>query len=98
MTKLCYLYLPRPQFTSLQKRIFPVYFTLQTTLTAATVVTYPSGSLLALVENRFDAATLGTTLGITILNWLVFGPRTSQIMVKRIHQGRIPCHFKIMHT
>lgn len=89
MTKLCYLYLPRPQFTSLQKRIFPVYFALQTTLTAATVVTYPSGSLFALIENKLDAATLGTTLGITLLNWLVFGPRTSQSMVKRTHQGTI---------
>lgn len=89
MTKLCYLYLPRPQFTSLQKRIFPVYFALQTTLTAATVVTYPSGSLFALIENKLDAATLGTTLGITLLNWLVFGPRTSQSMVKRTHQGMI---------
>lgn len=89
MTKLCYVHLPRAQFTSLQKRVFPVYFALQTTLTAATAVTYPSGSLLALVENRVDAAVIGVTLGLSTLNWLVFGPKTSEFMVKRAHQGEI---------
>jgi hypothetical protein len=87
MTKLCYIYLPRPQFTSLQKRIFPVYFALQTTLVAATAVSYPSGSLLALVENKIDAAIFGVILGISTLNWFVFGPRISQLMVERTHQG-----------
>lgn len=89
MTKLCYIHLPRPQFTTLQKHVFPVYFALQTALAATTAITYPSGSILALAKNRGDAALLGATLGISILNWLIYGPRTSQLMVKRSHQGKI---------
>ena len=87
MTKLCYVYLPRPQFTSLQKRVFPVYFALQTTLTAVTAVTYPPNSLLTLAENRVDAALLGAKLAISTFNLFVFGPKTSQLMMKRSHQG-----------
>jgi hypothetical protein len=87
MTKLCYIHLPYPQFTTLQKRIFPIYFTLQTTLVAATVVTYPSGSLLALAANRGDAVILGVTFGVSMLNLFVFGPRTSELMVEKSHQG-----------
>ena len=89
MTKVCYMCLPRPQFSSLQKRIFPVYFGLQTALVAVTAITYPSGSLVALGQNKLDATVLSLTLGISVLNLLVFGPRTSQAMVERAHQGSI---------
>ncbi|KAF4630987.1 hypothetical protein G7Y89_g7147 [Cudoniella acicularis] len=86
MTKLCYLHLPRPQFTTLQRRVFPVYFSLQTGLVAATALTYPSGSILGLADNVVDATILGVTLGLSVLNAFVFGPRTSQAMVERAHQ------------
>ena len=89
VTRLCHLYLPRAQFIIIQKRIFPIYFASQSALVAATAVTYPSGSLLALVENRVDAIVLGVILGISVLNSLVFGPRTSQLTTERSHQGMV---------
>ena len=89
VTKICHLYLPRAQFFTIQKRIFPIYFTSQSALVAATAITYPSGSLLALVENRVDAVVLGVVLGTSVLNSLVFGPRTSQLTTERSHQGMV---------
>ncbi len=90
MTKLCYLHLPRPQFTTLQKRVFPVYFNIQTGLVIATALTYPSGSVLGLADNIPDAVILGVTFGLSVLNKFVFGPRTSRAMVERAHQGMLP--------
>lgn len=88
MTKVCYLYLPRPQFTTLQKRVFPIYFGIETALAVATAVTYPSGSISALAANRVDLALLGVTLGMSVLNLLVYGPKTTEAMVQRSHQGK----------
>lgn len=88
MTKVCYLYLPRPQFTSLQKRAFPVYFRLGTALAFATAVTYPSGSIFALASNSVDSVLLGLTIAMSGLNLLVYGPKTSDAMVQRTHQGQ----------
>ncbi|KAH8660047.1 hypothetical protein BX600DRAFT_522785 [Xylariales sp. PMI_506] len=87
MTKACYLYLPRPQFTTLQKRVFPIYFAIETALTVATALTYPAGSIVALLSSGVDLALLGITLGTSGLNLLVYGPRTTEAMVARTHQG-----------
>ncbi|KAE8440914.1 hypothetical protein EG329_006335 [Mollisiaceae sp. DMI_Dod_QoI] len=86
MTKLCYIHLPRPQFTTLQKRVFPVYFNIQTGLVVATALTYPPGSVLSLATNIPDAVLLGVIFGLSLLNKFVYGPRTSQVMVERAHQ------------
>ena len=90
MTKVCYLYLPRPQFTTLQKRIFPLYFGIETALAATTAATYPSGSILALASHHLDSALLGLTLAMSGLNLLVYGPKTIVAMVHRSHQGIVP--------
>ncbi|KIN06897.1 hypothetical protein OIDMADRAFT_15946 [Oidiodendron maius Zn] len=86
MTKVCYLYLPRPQFTTLQKRIFPLYFGIETALAAATAATYPSGSIWALASHHLNSALLGLTLAMSGLNLLVYGPKTIEAMVHRSHQ------------
>jgi len=90
MTKLCYIHLPRPQFTILQKRVFPVYFNIQTGLVVATALTYPPGSVLGLAKNIPDVGLLGVIFGLSLLNKFVYGPRTSQAMVERAHQGIFP--------
>ncbi|KAL2050415.1 hypothetical protein ABVK25_009249 [Lepraria finkii] len=41
MTKICYDALPMPAFTTLQKRVFPVYFRLQSLLFLLTAATHP---------------------------------------------------------
>ena len=87
MTKLCYLYLPRPHFIRLQARVFPTYFAAETALAVLIAVTYPPGSILGLLSNPVDLALLGVTVGMSALNLTVFGPRTLQAMRKRTDTG-----------
>ncbi|KAI0468565.1 hypothetical protein F4859DRAFT_506111 [Xylaria cf. heliscus] len=86
VTKICFVSLPRSAFTTLQKRLFPVYFRTQSILLLLTVVTIPSQGPLTLIANKaawIPFAVAGTTAA---LNLLVYGPRTRQIMIDRIHQ------------
>lgn len=87
MTKLCYLYLPRAQFMTLQRKVFPVYFAIETALAVVTAVTYPGGSIIALSSNSVDSALLGIALGTSTLNLLVYGPKTSVALTNRNHAG-----------
>lgn len=86
VTKICYISLPRSAFTTLQKRLFPIYFRCQSLLLLLTMITIPSQGPLTLVANKaawIPFAIAGTTAA---LNLLVYGPRTRQIMIERIHQ------------
>ncbi|KAI1803034.1 hypothetical protein F4811DRAFT_554303 [Daldinia bambusicola] len=86
MTKVCYQELPRSAFTTLQKRIFPIYFrgqTLLLLLTAATVPPYGPSTLQSSKGNWIPFAVAGVT---ALLNLVLYGPRTRQIMIQRIHQ------------
>lgn len=89
ITKVNYLHLPRPQFKTLQKHVFPIYFRISAALAAVTAVTYPCGSIFALPSNRIDFALLSLTLAVSCLNLLVYGPKTIEAMVLRTHQGKI---------
>ncbi|RFU34765.1 hypothetical protein B7463_g1512, partial [Scytalidium lignicola] len=89
--------LPRPQFSALQQKIFPVYFAMQTALPAALILTYPgpksgltpSGIPGALAEaNRWTVlAPLISVLVTGLVNMVVIGPATVRIMKERKHQG-----------
>lgn len=86
MTKVCHQALPRTAFTTLQKRIFPIYFRGQTLLlfiTAATIPPYGPWTLKASKSNWVPFVVAGVT---ALLNLVVYGPRTRQIMVDRIYQ------------
>ena len=87
MTKVCFQALPMPQFTTLQKRVFPIYFRLQVGLVALTAATHPPMSLISLVDCWQDYVPLAVALGVSTLNVLVYGPKTQEVMVERIHQG-----------
>lgn len=88
MTKVCFQVLPMPQFTTLQKKIFPLYFKLQTGLVALVVVTHPPMSLASLINGWWDYVPLAVALGVSTLNLVVYGPRTQEVMIERIHQGK----------
>ena len=45
---VAYKCLPRPQFSTLQQNIFPVFFTMQTILPAIMIATYPGEKLLGI--------------------------------------------------
>ncbi|KAH7136080.1 hypothetical protein B0J11DRAFT_178194 [Dendryphion nanum] len=90
---VAYRVLPRPQFSTLQKHTFPVYFTLQTVTPALLVLSYPRGPLALLpanfthgTPNKIASILIGTMLATGLLNLLYVGPQTTKIMVLRKHQ------------
>lgn len=88
MTKLCYRHLPRPQFTNLNKRVFPVYFSLQLGLILLTTATYPPVSLVSLIQQGHwtEYVPLALNVAMAALNAGVYGPRTMKGMIDKIHQ------------
>ncbi|KAF2275527.1 uncharacterized protein EI97DRAFT_434356 [Westerdykella ornata] len=87
--------LPRAQFSTLQKNIFPIYFALQTIAPLCMIATYPAGWR-ALVSGSTSAASasshrlpfyLISTLFLTgAVNFLFIGPATTQVMQERKKQ------------
>lgn len=88
MTKVCYTALPMSSFTTLQRKVFPVYFRLQSILLIVTALTYPPTSLLALYKAPVDAGLLAFASATALANLAKYGPATSTAMVERIHQGK----------
>lgn len=87
VTKICYVSLPRSAFTTLQKRLFPIYFRSQSLLLLLTMITIPSQGPITLVTNKAAWIPFAFAGATAALNLLVYGPRTRQIMIERIHQG-----------
>ncbi|KAL2003596.1 hypothetical protein VTN02DRAFT_3142 [Thermoascus thermophilus] len=90
--------LPRPQFSTLQSSIFPVYFSLQTALPIVTALTFPGERTILGVgpssingvlapENRFTTLLPLATVFVTGLsNLLVLGPMTDKVKEQRNQQ------------
>lgn len=95
---VAYRALPRPQFSSLQAAIFPIYFSMQTALPVILALTYPGERTgLALrpsglsgvldVQNRVHVLTPLLTVFVTgLANAMAVGPATTKIMKERKHQ------------
>ncbi|KZF24159.1 hypothetical protein L228DRAFT_245047 [Xylona heveae TC161] len=96
--------LPRPQFSTLQRHTFPIYFSMQTVLPVILALTYPgerslldpsvtSGSSLSGVlaeQNRIGVlAPLATMFVTGLVNLVFLMPRAHQTMRERAHQGTI---------
>ncbi|KAI0877761.1 hypothetical protein GGS24DRAFT_445827 [Hypoxylon argillaceum] len=86
VTKICHVSLPRSAFTTLQKRLFPIYFRGQSLLLLLTIVTIPPQGPLTLIANKAAWIPFAIAGATATLNLLVYGPRTRQIMIERIHQ------------
>ncbi|KXH31889.1 hypothetical protein CSIM01_02441 [Colletotrichum simmondsii] len=85
-TKICYLELPKSAFTTLQKRLFPIYFRCQALLLIMTILTFPPhgpASLFKVKSNWIPLMVAGVT---SLANLLVYGPRSRQAMIDRTHQ------------
>ena len=88
--------LPRPQFSSLQQKIFPVYFGIQTVLPVVLALTYPgtpgapsslSGTFAE--PNRWSVLVPVATMFVTsFFNMTIIGPATTRVMKERKHQGK----------
>ena len=94
---MAYKALPRPQFSQLQQKIFPVYFTLQAVLPAVLLLTHPSMSPTSLISPsspHFCNAGLPLliVLGASLANLTVIGPAVTKIMherkVQEIKEGK----------
>ena len=101
MTKVSHKALPKSAFTSLQKRVFPIYFCAQTLLLALTTVTIPPAGPFSLIGDKTALISFSVAGLTAVLNLLVFGPKTRRVMIERIHQGKFdtrtktsaPCQF-----
>lgn len=89
MTKVCYNALPMSAFTTLQKRVFPVYFRGQTLLLLLTALTHPPYGPVSLVASLWDLSPLAFGGAMAAWNFMVWGPRAQTAMIERIHQGRL---------
>ncbi|KAF1999735.1 hypothetical protein P154DRAFT_523057 [Amniculicola lignicola CBS 123094] len=86
--------LPRPQFSTLQKHTFPVFFALQTITPLLMALTYPTGpfafvrtsSPLAPSTDRVATWLIGTMVVSGAVNWVWVGPQTTEVMKLRKHQ------------
>jgi hypothetical protein len=87
ITKVCFDALPRSAFTTLQKRLFPIYFQTQSLLILSTALTFPPYGPLSLLKPRVDLLPFAIAGVTSALNLIVYGPQTRQIMIDRIHQG-----------
>lgn len=77
------------QFIVLQNRVFPAYFRCQVGLALLTAVTRPPYSLGSFAKHPLDGVPLAIVLFTGLLNWFVYGPRTSKVAVaRRSLQGR----------
>ncbi|OAK99281.1 hypothetical protein IQ06DRAFT_336855 [Phaeosphaeriaceae sp. SRC1lsM3a] len=82
-----YRALPRAQFSSLQKAIFPPYFALQTITPLALWLTHPRSLLHA--SSPADSTSLyliGTMFVTALANLVYIGPQTTEVMRLRKHQ------------
>ncbi|KAK5662248.1 hypothetical protein OQA88_8153 [Cercophora sp. LCS_1] len=86
MTKVCFVALPRSAFTTLQKRVFPLYFKGQAALVLLAAATVPPYGPVTVTQNKLTWISF-LVAGVTaVLNLAVYEPRTRKAMIDRIHQ------------
>jgi hypothetical protein len=91
VVKTTYRVLPRPAFITLQARLFPIYFQLQTFYLFLAAATFPPYGPISLVQDG-TSAVLFSVAGIgTLLNFYVYGPKMRQIMIDRHGKGTLAC-------
>ncbi|KAL8361966.1 hypothetical protein RB601_007660 [Gaeumannomyces tritici] len=93
--------LPRPQFSVVQQKLFPIYFSMQTVLPVALAVTWPGSSSSALAATPAGLpgvlheagrwavlAPLGAMFATGLLNLVVLLPATTGCMAERRAQEK----------
>ncbi|KAK0733142.1 hypothetical protein B0T26DRAFT_616456, partial [Lasiosphaeria miniovina] len=85
MTKVCFQALPRSAFTTLQKRVFPLYFRGQSLLLVLAAATVPPLGPLSLVQRKADWIPFAVAGATAALNLVRYGPRARQAMIERVH-------------
>ncbi|KAI2463497.1 hypothetical protein F4781DRAFT_426324 [Annulohypoxylon bovei var. microspora] len=86
LIKVCYRSLPRNTFTTFLQRVFLLYFRGQVLLLLLTATTIPPYGPLTLLANRGNWIPFVVAGVPALLNMVIYGPRTRQIMIDRIDQ------------
>jgi hypothetical protein len=81
-----YRALPRAQFSTLQKAIFPPYFVLQTLAPVALWLTYPRSLFRPAAHDTSNTYLISTMFVTALLNLVYVGPQTTEVMRLRKHQ------------
>lgn len=89
VTKVAFKQLPRAPYISLQKTVFPIFFQGQALLLLFSAVTLPPYGLRSLVGDKRDWIPFAVSGVVSVLNLLVFGPRTRRLMLERLQQGEL---------
>jgi hypothetical protein len=74
-------------FTTLQRRVFPIYFQSQSLLLLIVAATTPPYGPTSLTQNKMEWISFALGSVTAGFNLLVYGPRTKELMIKRVHQG-----------
>ncbi|OIW22566.1 hypothetical protein CONLIGDRAFT_587083 [Coniochaeta ligniaria NRRL 30616] len=90
VVKTAHRVLPRPAFTTLQARLFPIYFQLQTLYFFLTAATFPPYGPVSLIKDGTSAALFSVAGTGVLLNFFVYGPRTRQAMIDRSRKAGAP--------
>uniref|UniRef100_A0A0D2XXC3 TMEM205-like domain-containing protein n=1 Tax=Fusarium oxysporum (strain Fo5176) TaxID=660025 RepID=A0A0D2XXC3_FUSOF len=88
ITKVTFKHLPRTPYINLQKNLFPIFFQGQALLLFLTAITLPPYGALSLIEHKSDWIPFAISGFVSGLNLMVFGPRTRQLMLDRVEQGK----------
>lgn len=89
ITKVTFKHLPRTPYINLQKNLFPIFFQGQALLLFLTAITLPPYGALSLIEHKSDWIPFAISGLVSGLNLMVFGPRTRQLMLDRVEQGKL---------
>ncbi|RTE83962.1 hypothetical protein BHE90_001563 [Fusarium euwallaceae] len=89
VTKVAFKNLPRNPYVNFQKHIFPIYFHGQALLLFLSAVTFPPYGPVSLVQHKSDWIPFTISGFVSVLNLLVFGPRTKKLMLDRVEQGTL---------
>lgn len=89
MVKVAYRALSPEPFTLLQKRVFPVYFQSQCALIVLSAITFPANGPTGLFKAGGNWIPHLVGAVTAALNLLVFGPRTSRLMMIRRARGTL---------
>ena len=87
MTKVCFQALARSPFIELQKRVFPIYFRGQSLLLLLAALTFPPHGLRSLAREKGDWIPFAVAGVTSVLNLMVYGPKTRQLMLDQARQG-----------
>ena len=88
VTSITFKTLPRKSFVNLQGKIFTVYFWGQTLLLGLIAFTIPPFGVYSLMESKTSMLIFAVAEGTALLNLLVYGPRTQNLMVERMDQSK----------